>query len=265
MSTSVSTSDARDRLTKARKALLVALPEDSSRLDQDEEYFVYSDDGGDSWQSLRVHDYAETYDVPGLYDRVVYDIFKCTSPEIVGDLLADAVRARGDDPASMRVLDFGAGNGAVAEALRERGFARFVGADLLPEAAAAADRDRPGLYDAYAVGDITNLPEPEREKLTGRPFDALICVAALGFGDIPPDAFAEALSHVRQGGYVAFTIKSAFLDDDDSDFSASIRGLRDSGALELIADRRYVHRVNAAGEKLEYTAMVGVKADRAGS
>ena len=36
-------------------------------------------------------------------------------------------------------------------------------------------------------------------------------VAALGFGDIPPDAFAAAFNLVEDGGHVAFTIKEDFI------------------------------------------------------
>jgi lipoyl(octanoyl) transferase len=50
---------------------------------------------------------------------------KCQSPAVVSELLADAVEEAGEDPAALAVLDLGAGNGMVGEALRERGFEVF--------------------------------------------------------------------------------------------------------------------------------------------
>jgi hypothetical protein len=46
---------------------------------------------------------------------------------VVADLLADAVEEAGDDPRALEVLDLGAGNGMVGEALREHGFREITG------------------------------------------------------------------------------------------------------------------------------------------
>lgn len=43
-------------------------------------------------------------------------------------------------------------------------------------------------------------------------FNCLTSVAALGFGDIPPRAFFEALRLVATNGWVALNLKETFLD-----------------------------------------------------
>jgi len=79
--------------------------------------------------------------------------------------LLDERESAGTDPASLTALDLGAGNGIVGEELRAIGVSSIVGVDLLPEASAAAKRDRPTVYDDYLVADLTALTAPERERL----------------------------------------------------------------------------------------------------
>src|ERR671916_1426069 len=114
---------------------------------QDEEWFEVEYEG--RTRRLRFHDYSEIYSIPGLYERLIYEELRCESPRVIAGLVSDELERRGTDPASLRVLDLGAGNGIVAEELREIGADHFVGVDIIPEAEQAAERDRPGLYDAY--------------------------------------------------------------------------------------------------------------------
>ena len=86
---------------------------------------------------------AAVYAVPGLYEHLFYERLKGQSPAVVSALLAEAVEAEGDDPAALPVLDLGAGNGMVGEALREHGFEEITGVDITPEAGEAVERDRP--------------------------------------------------------------------------------------------------------------------------
>lgn len=141
------------------------------------------------------------------------------------------------------------------------GVGSVVGLDILEEAAAAAERDRPGVYADYHVADLTD-PEPDiHATLAEAGFNCLTSVAALGFGDIPPEAFAQAFDYVADHGLVAFTIKERFLrgEADDSGFSHLIRGLFDAGAMQPLVERRYAHRLSVAGEPLHYVAYVAEK------
>ena len=101
---------------------------------------------------LRLHDYPALFAVPGLYEAVVQEALRCRAPEVVAALLAGAA-----DGAPLRVADLGAGNGVSGEALRAHGLDPVVALDLLPEARAAALRDRPGLYRDYLAADAAAL------------------------------------------------------------------------------------------------------------
>lgn len=223
-------------------------------VDQDEEWCEVRLDG--RARRVRFHDYADIFAVPGLYERIFHDLLECTSPAVLASLLGSV--AEGELAGSalgsgrpLRILDLGAGNGIVGEELRARApVAELHAVDLLPAAAEAAERDRPGVYDSYSVVDLT-VETPALEV------DALVVCAALGFGDIPPEAFSAALSLVRRPGLVGYTIKEDFLGAADrSGFAALLADLEEQGELVPLAERRYVHRLTMQGDPLHYVARV---------
>jgi hypothetical protein len=210
---------------------------------QDEVYFYLLD--GDSREKIRLHDYERIFDVPGLYEQVVYDRLKCQSPTTVVGVLRSSVAQCQQAINGLRVLDLGAGNG-------------MVGVDIIPEARAATERDRPGVYDEYYVMDFCSLDDDDRDELKLWSFDCLISVAALGFGDIPTRAFLEALNMVGKDGFVAFNVKETFLDrSDESGFSQLVWELIFSEYLHHL--ERYRHRFSIEGNPLYYFALGGKK------
>ncbi|MGH2901328.1 MAG: class I SAM-dependent DNA methyltransferase [Solirubrobacteraceae bacterium] len=228
-------------------------------LDQDEEWCEIETAGGER-RRIRFHDYAAIYDVPGLYELLFAEHLDCESPRVVTDLLGDELRAAGLRPETLTALDFGAGNGMVGELLGELAVGEIVGVDLLPQARDAAQRDRPGLYKDYYALDMTDLRPEQRRDLMRHDFDLMTCVAALGFGDIPTRAFAEAFNLVGSPGWIAFNIRDRFVEDDsESGFGRLMARMFDEGILAERSRTRYTHRVSVAGEPLEYEAIVAEK------
>jgi predicted TPR repeat methyltransferase len=238
--------------------LEVIFPDDGHGMDQDEEWLEVVQDG--ETRRLRFHDYAEIYSIPGLYERLFYEELQCESPQAVCGLLSEELDGVVDHE-HLRVFDVGAGNGMVGEELARRGVETIVGVDIIDEAAAATERDRPGVYDAYYVLDLTDIPDETRVELEARRFNCLTTVAALGFGDMPPLAFAEAYNLIAEGGWVAFNIKHRFIADDEepSGFARLIGRMIDDGRLEVGAERRYRHRIAVNGEPLYYVAIAARK------
>jgi SAM-dependent methyltransferase len=246
-------------LTAARRALRVALPEPSSKFSQDDEWCVVAEPDG-TWREYRFHDYHQIFEVPGLYEKIFYDVLGCDSPRFMAGLLADALADAREQASDVRALDLGAGNGIMAEELAAIGVEHAVGVDILPEARTAAERDRPGLYADYLVGDLTELDPQDARRLAGHGLTALTVVAALGFGDIPPEAFRAAYDHVAPGGWVVLTIKDAFLAaDDTSGFARMISDGMASGALEVVRRERFRHRLATDASPLVYEGIVARK------
>lgn len=231
----------------------VRLPSHEQGLSQEEEYCELVEDG--AVRRIRFHDYGDIFDIPGLYETLFSDMLHCASPELMSTLLVSAVDEAGMSMADLDVLDLGAGNGLVGEALRHGGVRSVVAVDILEEAAQAAKRDRPEVYDHYYVGDMRELDG----EVTRRGVNCMVCVAALGFGDIPPDAFDAAYRCVAPGGWVVFNIKSDFLRDGASGFARLIRTMIDDGRLEVRREQDYQHRLAVNGDSLSYVAFVGRK------
>lgn len=235
----------------------ISLPDDLL-LDQDEEWCDAGRDG--RHVRIRFHDYHLIFECPGLYEQLFHELLECTSPRVVRGLLGRALADRDIDPAGLRVLDVGAGNGMVGEEIRALGAGTVYGVDIIEEAAQAAARDRPGVYDGYLVADLTALGPVEREELTARRFNTMTTVAALGFGDIPPAAFTAAFNLVETSGLIAFTIKEDFVADHDATgFSRLIKRMLAEEVIALVADEHYRHRLSVRREPLYYIAYVAQK------
>jgi hypothetical protein len=235
----------------------IRIPNDPS-LSQDAEWIEVEAEG--EWQRLRLHDYHELYNIPGLYEGLFNRLLKCSSPLKVVSLLADVVAEAGESMEELRVLDLGAGSGLVGYELQNHNVDVVVGADIIDEAKSAALRDRPWCYDDYVVADFTALDPATERDLREHDFNTLACVAALGFGDIPTEAFLQALDLISAPGWVAFNIKEAFVQERDvSGFDATIRELARREVLQIEAYKRYQHRLSCAGEPLYYIAMVAKK------
>lgn len=237
----------------------IFLPEaDSDNLDQDQEWCEVSING--KRHRIRFHDYHKIFEIPGLYELIFYDALGCTSPSRIAHLLDDIIQDFGDDVDGLRVLDVGAGNGMVGDELKRRGAERVVGVDIIDQAMNAQKRDRPEVYEDYVVADLTDLPEQDEEKLRKHRFNCLSTVAALGYGDIPPQAFIKALDLVETPAWLAFNIKESFLhEQDDSGFARLVRKLARDQVIRIEGYRRYQHRRSVDGKPLYYVAMVARK------
>ena len=236
----------------------IRLPYAVDGFDQDEEWCEIVLKG--EKRRIRFHDYADVFHIPGLYEKLFYEHLECCSPSYVSNLLDSVVREYGECPAELNVLDVGAGNGMVGDELQALGVQSVVGVDIIPAAKEAATRDRPDVYDDYRVADLTDLPEDEEERLRRNDANCLTTVAALGFGDIPPLAFAKALDLIATPGWLAFNLKENFLrEQDSSGFSRLIRELNRDGYIQTLCYRRYQHRVSITGEPLFYVAVIARK------
>jgi predicted TPR repeat methyltransferase len=224
-------------------------------LGQDEAYFLLKED--DREEKIRFHDYDRIYDRPGLYEQLFYQRLRCASPRKARDLLAKVLQDNRVELNELRVLDLGAGNGMVGELLDA---ARVVGVDISESARKACERDRPDAYDAYYVADMSRLGAQMQAEMKSWKLDCLTCIAALGFGDIPVMAFANAFNLVRPEGWVVFNIKETFLQESDrSGFSMLVKHLLVSDTLQVHHLERYKHRISIDGRALFYYVLVGRK------
>ena len=233
-------------------------PKTDNTLEQDEEWCLLT--MGDEKRKIRFHDYHELYEIPGLYEDVFYNELKCQSPQVICSLLQEQLEKNNTQGSDLHVIDVGAGNGMVGEELANMGSKHIIGVDIIQEAKDATYRDRPTVYKDYLVADLTDLSPEHKTVLREEPFNCLTTVAALGFGDIPPRAFAEAYNAVCNGGWIAFNIKDRFLEDvDPSGFCKLIRTMKEKTIFDIKTYHRYRHRLATDGTPLYYIAVVAQK------
>jgi len=236
----------------------VRFPRHFDEIQQDEEWCELVRNG--TTQRVRFHDYDQVYRVSGFYEELFYEQLECCSPSYIANLLDDVCRENGETVEHFRVLDVGAGNGMVGDELMQFDVDSLVGVDIIPEAREATLRDRPEVYDDYCVADLTDTPEDVEKRLRRAGCNCLTSVAALGFGDIPPAAFAKALDLMETPGWMAFNIKEDFLRErDTSGFCKLVRYLVREDYIRIDCSRRYRHRLSSRGKPLHYVAVVARK------
>jgi len=112
----------------------------------------------------------------------------------------------------------------------------------------------------YHVADLTSLSPRVEHALEKFDFNCMTVVAALGFDDIPPEAFAAGYNLVSSPAWVAFNIKEDFVcEQDQSGFCKLIGRMDEEGLLDVRDRRRYRHRFCQDGTPLYYHAVVGRK------
>jgi SAM-dependent methyltransferase len=241
---------------KRKYSIRLPNPEIAANLGQDEAYFDLDEEGKETCR-LRFHDYGEIFSRPGLYEHLFHRHLRCASPRTVVSLLEQVALSFGESLNTFNVLDVGAGNGMVAAELLSRGVNSIVGLDILPEARAAAERDRPRVYDEYFIADLTNLDARTEKTLRDFHINCLVTVAALGFGDIPPEAFLNALNLTVSNSWIALNLKDTFFDQrDESGFATLIKKLMADTYLQIHHVERYRHRLSVAGAPLYYYAFI---------
>ena len=234
----------------------VALPEvDASK---DPEYCLVAHEG--TWQQVRLSEDSLLWEWPGVYEYLVGGLLGGDAARTICALLKDQIEGAGVQVERLRVLDLGAGNGWVGSELADIGAGWISGVDRYPAAAAAAERDNPGVYDEYLVMDLRRLSEAQRDRLMHFDFSCLACVEPLGTDEPAPSAFTEAFNVLAPDGWLAFHVpEEALQGERDSRFAKLIRQMVKSGAISLLAQERYRHRYTTQGDPLVHVAFIGRK------
>jgi 2-polyprenyl-3-methyl-5-hydroxy-6-metoxy-1,4-benzoquinol methylase len=237
----------------------IRLPANAETLNLNDEYFHVEFDGKE--QIIGIHEYEKIYRIPGLYEHIVSRTLKCTSPRVVTELLLDQIHQSGGRLADHTVLDFGAGVGLVGDILSHKGARTIIGFDIAAEAAVAAQRNYPGVYEEYYVGDICRLKPDLHRELKDRHFSCLLCVGSLACGHVTGDVFTRAFNLIDSGGWVAFNVlKDFYTGDRSSGLSELIQRLKASNIMEIKVAHEYRHRYLMNGTPVFNVAVIGRKA-----
>jgi len=209
-------------------------------------------------ERMRLHEYDRVYAIPGLYEEVVQRRLECLSPVKLAEAIVGCASRDGLAAADLRVFDLAAGNGVTGEELAARGVTELVGSDNVPEAREAAQRDRPGLYSAYVVGDIEDAPEL-RKLVRSRSLNALVCAGALGLGHISAASFDRLWREFPAGSLFSASVEESLAEPGGSDFGDYLAELDSGDESDILRRERFRHRSLMGGGEVHYVAVVARK------
>ena len=234
----------------------IRLPKDFGSASIDEEYFFLTQHGQE--RKLMLHDYAELYQIPGLYEYLVFEILGYQSPRMLSSLLIEQVTQAQDVVSELVVLEIGAGSGLMGKALANLGVKSITGMDIIPEAAQAAKREYPEVYENYYVEDLAKLSEGASKALESRGFNCLVCCSALSH--IPTLALSTAFNLIQPNGWLAFNvIPNDWHKRDANGFVGRHSWVGENDVFEVRGEYPYLHRYYMDGRPLEYVAIIGTK------
>lgn len=144
------------------------------------------------------------------------------APEQIANMLAQRISL--EQRSSMTVLDVGAGTGLVGMALARLGFENIDAFDLSSEMLNVA-KER-CVYKKLICGRADELC-----KHLEQPYDAVVCVGALNFGHIAPEALSEIVKATKPGGLIAFSTRQDFFELASQSVQ---RRLEDEGLWRLV-------------------------------
>jgi len=229
-----------------------------------EEFFWLSQNGNK--RKLRLHDYAQIYRIPHLYEYLMEKL-QAKSHIVLSSLLIDRIIQAGGDVKDLIVLEIGAGSGMVGKALADLGVKSITGIDIFSEAAQAAKRECPGVYENYYVEDLTNLSETARDTLSSRGFNCMICGSALMIcgsaltsDHVPPLGLATAFNLMAPNSWIAFNVKKEVWEEKgEASFAAWHPWVVETDIFEIAQMDDYQHRFYLDGRPLYYKAIIGTK------
>ncbi|MGY9054983.1 MAG: hypothetical protein ACKVGZ_05155 [Alphaproteobacteria bacterium] len=231
-------------------------PESSRQSDE----FFWANVGGVR-QRFNIHDYATLYRIPWLYDIALYHNLVCRTPTEMSAAIDKVWTENGVDRAGLRALELGAGSGAFGHELRHSlGITHLEAVDICPEAALAANRDRPDLYTAYHIDDLTNLSAATMAAADAAQFNVVAMASATGWGNhIPLAGFECSFQLLTSGGWYIFHVKPNDPDLECIELCAWVDEKIASGQLVQKHRGAHFHRKSSDGSDIFYDVVIGTK------
>ena len=143
-----------------------------------------------------------------------------------------------------------------------------MGVDIIPEAAQAAHRDYPGIYEKYYVEDLTAITPTAQSALTNRGFNCLVCCSSLSC-HFPIQGFINSFNLIEDGGWIVFNVNTYIIEDLNHQESFEYRKAAEfgqlhhqmlkAGIIEVTNKHYYLHRRLTNGKAIDYVAITARK------
>lgn len=170
------------------------------------------------------------------------------------DRAVDSTEVFANPQKDIKILDVGAGTGAVGEMLKARGFTNVDALDISQEMLnLAAKRD---LYKNFICAPLTDT---RMEMIDTAEYDVVLCAGVIVYGQVKPGAIEECARFVKPGGLFIFSIRCDSYDPIDYGFSSTCQKLEETGKWRLaLKEKRELHS-NPVEERLRYCYLITYK------
>ncbi len=232
---------------------------------RNQEHLCRIQDGSE--KKILLQNYAQMYEIPLLYEKFATKALY-QSPDTLAMLLVTQLVQCKQEIESLVILDIAAGSGLFGKSIAKYGVKSIVGVDIIPEAAQAAQRDYPGVYEKYYVEDLTAITPTAQEELANRGFNCLVCCSSLSC-HFPIQGFINAFNLIENDGWITFNVNTYIieeLDNTDSfeykkaaEFGQLYHQMVKAGILEVTNKHYYLHRLLTNGKALDYVAITARK------
>lgn len=170
------------------------------------------------------------------------------------DRAVDSTEVFANPQKDIKILDVGAGTGAVGEMLKARGFTNVDALDISQEMLNLAAKR--GLYKNFICAPLTDT---RMEMIDTAEYDVVLCAGVIVYGQVKPGAIEECARFVKPGGLFIFSIRCDSYDPIDYGFSSTCQKLEETGKWRLaLKEKRELHS-NPVEERLRYCYLITYK------
>lgn len=130
---------------------------------------------------------------------------------------------------SMKILDVGAGTGEQGEQLAKHGYKNVELTAFDPSEGMLNVAKKRDIYSDFIQG---SLPD---SGIVSDSFDAIICVGTFTPGHAPAESLRELVRITKKGGYIVYSIRKHFYEDQESHFQIVEEELTKAKHWKMIA------------------------------
>ena len=137
-----------------------------------------------------------------------------------------------------KVIDFGCGTGLCGQYLKQAGFTNIYGLDGSPDMLKIANEKKLYKQTWTLLVGLDELPQDCPTDC-----DMAVASACMIKGHFPNTCFREMLKTVKQGGYIAFTIRDIYLNsetDNGQGYNTELAKLVEEGKIAETYHSRYI-------------------------
>ncbi|XP_078354678.1 methyltransferase-like protein 27 [Oculina patagonica] len=154
----------------------------------------------------------------------------------------------------MKILDAGAGTGAIGEMLKARGYTNVDALDISQEMLNLAAPKN--LYKKLICAPLKDTYMKEVETAE---YDVVLCAGTIVYGQVKPGALEQCARFVKPGGLFIFSIRVDSYDPEGLGYSDKCEELEKTGKWSLVQKEKRELHATPQEERYRYCYLITYK------